>query len=39
MNLRKLFLAAFVALQLVAFSGSAETVIPVPHCYPCNNGK
>jgi hypothetical protein len=26
-------------LQLVAFSSSAETVIPIPHCFPCNNGK
>jgi hypothetical protein len=39
MNLRKLFLAAFVALQLAAFAGSAQTVIPIPHCYPCGNGK
>jgi hypothetical protein len=39
MNLRKLFLAAFVALQLAAFSSSIEAQIPIPHCFPCNNGK
>ena len=39
MNLRKLILVAFVVLQLVAFSGSAETVIPIPHCFPCGSGK
>jgi hypothetical protein len=22
-------------LQLAAFAGSAQTVIPIPHCYPC----
>jgi hypothetical protein len=26
-------------LQLAAFAGSAQTVIPIPHCYPCSKGK
>jgi len=39
MNLRKLILAAFVALQLFAASSSIEAQIPIPHCFPCGSGK